>query len=106
MISEKEGRFIIEGPMTIETAAALLEAGEPLVATADCTLDLAAVTAVDSAALAVVLGYFRSAQAAGRALTVINQPQAFRSLATLYGIDEILSDATKINESAVLAAHP
>ena len=106
MISDRDGRLIIEGPMTIATAASLAQAGAPLVAAADHTLDLAAVTTVDSAALAVVLGYLRSAAAAGRTLTLTNPPQAFSSLAALYGVDELLCIATHSHDPKVSATQP
>lgn len=86
-----EGRLRIEGPMTMESAAALLAEAAPQVVSADATLDLSAVSHVDSAALSVVLALLRAATAAGRKLTVANVPAAFSSLAALYGVDTLLA---------------
>ena len=81
----------IEGPMTMESAAALLAETVHRVAAADLTLDLASVSKVDSAALSVVLSLLRAARAASKKLMVANAPSAFISLAALYGIDSLLA---------------
>ena len=53
-------------------------------------LDLSAVTQVDSAALALLLAWLRSAREAGRSLSIVGAPPALQSLASLYDVDSIL----------------
>lgn len=90
MISEKDGQLFVSGPMNQQTAAALMQEGASLFADADRVVDLSAIEAVDSAALAVLLGWKRLAQGAGRSLAIVGAPQAFVSLASLYGITPLL----------------
>ncbi|MFT4171354.1 MAG: STAS domain-containing protein [Rhodocyclaceae bacterium] len=76
--------------MTVDTAAALLQHGEPLVAAADRVLDLSGVATVDSSALAVVLAFMRTARAAGHQFRLANTPATFNSLASLYDVSDML----------------
>lgn len=55
-------------------------------------LDLAAVTAVDSAALSLLLEARRQAQTQGGSLRVRAVPDALRNLARLYGVDPLLQE--------------
>lgn len=89
MLIERDGRWFVQGAMTMDQAAALLEQGEAVCST-DCTIDLAEVSTADSSAVAVVLGWVRRAREAGKTLQVLNPPAAFVSLADLYGVDELL----------------
>lgn len=91
MIERSEGRLRVTAPMKIDNANGLLQAGRQLFRGEREIIDLAEVREVDSSALAVLLGWLRSAQAQGCALEVINAPSGMRALADLYGIDEILA---------------
>jgi len=86
-----DGRLTIRAAMKMDTAAGLLAAADPHVRAADCVLDLAAVPALDSAALTVVLGLVRTARETGHRFSIVNAPEVFGSLAALYGVDELLS---------------
>lgn len=90
MITERDGQLFIEGAMNQQTAPALLPAGEPLMALSDRVVNLSGIVAVDSSALAVLLGWLRAARAAGKTLTIVEAPAAFVSLASLYGVAPIL----------------
>jgi phospholipid transport system transporter-binding protein len=90
MISERDGQLLVSGPMNQQTAAELLERGRDLVRSSDHRLNLRDVSAVDSSALAVVLAWMRTSRAAGRQLAIVEPPKAFTSLASLYGIEEVL----------------
>ncbi|MEC5386696.1 STAS domain-containing protein [Uliginosibacterium sp. H3] len=92
VLVEQDGKLGIQVAMTMDTAAAVLAAVEPRLREADVVLDLAAVPAVDSAVLSVVLSLLRVARASGHRLSLVNVPTAFCSLATLYGVDAILSE--------------
>lgn len=80
----------VEGVMTLETAAALLKAGEEAIAASTTVFDLAAVTAMDSSGLAVVFGWMRAARNAGRSLSLSNPPANLVSLADVYGVRDLL----------------
>ncbi len=90
MIREDGARLTLEGPLTITSVAPLAEAGRALVASADRVVDLAAVTQVDSAALALLLSWTRAARGAGRQFSITGAPAALVSLASLYDVDTIL----------------
>jgi phospholipid transport system transporter-binding protein len=53
-------------------------------------VDLAKVEVVDSAALSMLLGWLRAAQAKNRNLRVTNLPANLLSLANLYGVAGML----------------
>ncbi|MDQ7988403.1 MAG: STAS domain-containing protein [Candidatus Dactylopiibacterium sp.] len=95
MIAQRDGRFIVEAPLHLQTATALLAQGEALFGAQDAQLDLSAVESVDSCAIAVVLGWLRAARAGGHRLRVVAATPAFMSLASLYGVSEILFDGTE-----------
>lgn len=82
--------FALEGALTMQTAPALLVEGQRRARAGDLVVDLAAVSAADSAALALILDWMRCARAAGHALVLRNPPCGLASLATLYDIDGLL----------------
>jgi len=89
MIELDGDRLRVTGSMTIESAAALMAAGEVAVHSGGASLiDLSAVEDADSSALAVLFGWLRAAE--GRSLTVVQAPASLRSLAILYGVAELL----------------
>jgi phospholipid transport system transporter-binding protein len=90
VINERDGQLFITGAMNQQTAPALLPAGETLVVLADQVVNLSGIEAVDSSALAVLLGWMRAARAAGKSLSIVDAPAAFVSLASLYGVTSIL----------------
>lgn len=89
-IRELGDRLAVSGSLTIPQAARLLEAGARFVSSRDAVFDLAEVEKIDSSGLAVILGWLRAARAAGRSLKVANAPDALRSIAKLYGVEDIL----------------
>lgn len=86
------GRLSVHVPVNMDTAAVVLSAAAVHVRAGTCVLDLAAVPAVDSAALSVVLGLLRISRETGQHFSIVGAPAAFSSLAALYGVDELLSD--------------
>jgi phospholipid transport system transporter-binding protein len=90
MISCEAGRCRLRGPLTIQNAAAVLEEGNRLFAGDRVTLDLAAVTEVDSAAVSLLLEWRRAAGRRNQRIEFINLPDNLRSLAKLYGVIEML----------------
>lgn len=87
----------VTAAMTQAQAAGLLVAGQKLL-TSDAgkqpiLVDLAAVAEADSTGLAVLLDWLRTARQQGREMTVHGIPSGLRSLAELYGIEELLNFA-------------
>jgi phospholipid transport system transporter-binding protein len=78
----------------LPTPRALLEAGRNFLlagAQQELTLlDLAAVREIDSSALSVILAWLRTAGEHGVALRIVSPPASLISLATLYGVCELL----------------
>jgi phospholipid transport system transporter-binding protein len=94
MIENGEASLRVTVPMVIANARALLEAGRSLLRAGaqqeQTLLDLAAVREIDSSALSVILAWLRTARDRGVALRIVNPPASLISLATLYGVCELL----------------
>lgn len=91
MIEVTDRGFRVVAPMTIALARALLAAGEARIAgsTATMEIDLSSVEAADSAAIAVLLGWLRTAGRKAE-IRLVGVPAAVASLADLYGVTELL----------------
>lgn len=74
----------------MENAPQVAELGRAAIAGGDAHVDLSGVARCDSSAIAVLLEWQRAAAAQGLALTVQGVPAALRSLATVYGVTEVL----------------
>jgi len=92
MIACEGGRCTVQGPITIENVETLLGEGKELLTAAQLTVDLAAVTEVDSSALSLLLEWRREARRNGRAISFLNLPANLKSLAELYGVTELLGE--------------
>lgn len=79
------------GALTMDTAAEHVANGRAMAAAGDLEVDLSGVSGFDSAALALVLDWMRESAAHGRKLTLTSIPPELRSLAELYGVDDLLS---------------
>lgn len=80
----------VSGAMVITSAAELRASGAAAIADGASTVDLSAVSDADSAAVALLLAWLREAQEQGRELSIVHAPDNIRSLATLYGVAELL----------------
>lgn len=78
--------------MTMLDAGAALDAGLAAIADGDTTIDLAGLTALDSAAVATLLAWQRAASTHQISLKFIHLPDSLKSLAKLYGVDSFLSE--------------
>ena len=90
MIRREGRRLTVSGPVTLATAAQLLEQGRQHLAEGVRTVDLGEVTEMDSALLALALAWLRDARAAKRELAFVNPPEALQTLSRLYGVEELL----------------
>lgn len=94
MIERTDGALRVSAPMVIANARTLLEAGRALLIAGPSAnselLELAAVQEVDSSALSVVFAWLRVAAQRGVTLRIAHPPASLLSLATLYGVSELL----------------
>jgi phospholipid transport system transporter-binding protein len=88
----------LTGDLSFETVPAVLAQTEQFAARADLperlTIDFAAVTGVDSAAVALLLEWRRLAAARGKSLEFANLPANLLALAELYGVAELIRPAS------------
>jgi len=90
MIRRDGARMALSGPVTLANVAAVLEEGRQHLAEGVDSVDLAGVTEMDSALLALLLAWMREAKGRNRELALANPPQALRTIARLYGVDTLL----------------
>ena len=87
----REGEIMrVSGALTLASVAAELEQGKAAIAEGVRSVDLAAVGELDSSALALLLAWLREAKRLGRALTFTNLPQGLTTIASLYGVADLL----------------
>ena len=77
--------------MSLANAAQIAELGIESIRSGDASFDLSAVKTCDSSALAVLLAWQREAHAHRRPLQVSGAPQDMLTLATVYGVKDVLA---------------
>lgn len=82
--------FSVEGQVTFANAVSILEAGKQQFGKSDLTVDLKSLQEVDSSALAVLLEWIRHSKTQQIKIKFINIPKNLSSLATLYGVSELI----------------
>lgn len=88
---EREGeRLLVKVPLVMANATGLLEAGRSALQAGEQIIDFSAVTEADSSALAVMLGWLRAAEMSRSTVKFAHIPAGVRSLAELYGVNELL----------------
>lgn len=90
MIRRDGERMVISGAVTLGNVAALLDEGRRQVDEGARTVDLGEVGDMDSALLALLLAWLREARARGHSLQFVRPPEALRTIARLYGVDELV----------------
>lgn len=93
MLTFANNTLSLSGAVIIDSAKELLEQGRGYCIANDVTVDFSGVTELDSSAIALILEYRRAAESAGRHLAVSNSPASFQSLATLYGVTDLIAAA-------------
>jgi phospholipid transport system transporter-binding protein len=91
--------------LTVHNAKTMLEAGLRAIASGQTTIDLADVTAVDSAAVATLLAWQRAAQRRDVSLCLLNIPANLQNLLHLYGVTELLHVASPAQSRTDLQHH-
>lgn len=90
MISRDGDRLLVSGGLTMDTVAALFDTPLKPDGNSALVIDLAKVEAVDSAAVSLLLSWWRRAQRDNVALSFEHVPENLLSLARLYGVAELL----------------
>ena len=84
--------FALAGPLTIANASVYVDAARThWPQEGDAVIDFAGVTEADSAALALIFKWQRDAEKKGRRIRCVNIPANVISLATLYGVDGLIT---------------
>ncbi|MCG5262327.1 STAS domain-containing protein [Cupriavidus gilardii] len=89
--------------LTNRNAAAVLRDAAARVAQGEAQIDCSALGQVDSSAVAVMLALHRDAAARGQSLAFVGVPQQLAALASLYGVDTLLTLSPR-NPASVPAA--
>ncbi|HEX9395145.1 MAG TPA: STAS domain-containing protein [Burkholderiales bacterium] len=98
MIKRDGNRLALSGAVTLATVAEVLAEGRRHLDEGRRrqdegvrVIDLAGVTEMDSALLALLLAWLRDARQRERTLEIANPPESLRTIARLYGVDEVLA---------------
>ena len=78
-------------PYAAAVLRGLLQAGEAAILAGDSSFDLSSVQRLDSSAVALLLAWRRTARAQGRQLELRGLPASLHSLATLYGVESLIT---------------
>ena len=100
MIRREGRRMMLSGPVTLSNVAGVLEEGRQLLDEGVRQVDLAGVTEMDSALLALLLTWLRDAKAQRRELAFLNLPESLQTIARLYGVDKLLPELSKAASSS------
>lgn len=94
MIRREGETLILEGAVTLDTVPGLISEAEEHIHKGTAVIDFAAVTEVDSSAVALALEWVRRAERANIAVRLVNLPESMQNLAKLYGVSELLQPVT------------
>ncbi len=90
----REGnRLLLDGELTADTVPRVLADAAVQDRAAVEVVDLAGVTEVDSAAVALAIAWLREARAGGRTMRFENLPPAMAKLARLYAVADLIPGA-------------
>ena len=90
MIREADGRLYVSGPVTLDNAMALLEAGGQYLRRPQTVIDFSEVSEIDSASVSLMLEWSRRARLKGGDVRFANLGEAIRSLTKLYGVEGLI----------------
>jgi phospholipid transport system transporter-binding protein len=90
MIAGDNGRYSVQGSITMANAKALLEQGAGLLSGHDAVVDFGQVEEVDSSAIGLMLAWLRSAAEQKRTLRFSHLPENLKTLAALYGVLDLI----------------
>lgn len=93
-ITKTDGKWLISGNLLLEDIEQLLAANESITVSHAMEVDMAGVTDVDSATISLLFEWLRQAKGKKCKLVYTNLPTTLTSLALLYGVLELIPQAT------------
>lgn len=90
MITRDGNSYRVQGPVTMANVTSLLAEGTKLFDHEALVVDLSEVEEVDSSAVSLMLQWMREAKQRNQTLAFTNLPNNLKSLATLYGVLDII----------------
>ena len=84
---------MLTGPLTVYTVLKWIAEGQQWINTAaeECVIDLADVSSIDSAGIALLLSWKRYAAQQKKKLLLINRPAKLQSMLELYGLNTVFA---------------
>jgi phospholipid transport system transporter-binding protein len=89
-IIQEGNRWLVSGDMTMSKVNSLLAEASALPKAAELEIDLTAVSDVDTASISLLFEWLRQARAHKSKAIFTNLPQNLTSLATLYGVLDLI----------------
>lgn len=89
-ITKDGGRWLVSGDMSMPHVEALLAESVSLETAKDIEIDLSAVSDVDTATISLLFEWLRQGHSHNCKVTYANLPENLTSLATLYGVLELI----------------
>jgi phospholipid transport system transporter-binding protein len=89
-ITKEGNRWLVSGAMSMPHVEALLAESASLETAKDIEIDLSAVSEVDTASISLLFEWLRQARRRKSKVTYVNLPENLASLATLYGVLELI----------------
>ena len=90
MIVRDGSRLRVQGAINMGNVKSLLEAGLQQLNPELKEIDFSGLNEVDSSAISMVLEWLRVSQSRNLQLRVVNMPENMKSLASLYGVLELI----------------
>lgn len=89
---QKPGYLRLQGPVSFANAPVLLQQGQTLMAQhAAVTINFDGVTTSNSAGLALLTGWWRTAKQTNKSIHFINIPTDLAAIASVCGVDHLLA---------------
>ena len=93
MIRRDGSRMVVGGPVTLANVRRVVEDGQRQLDEGVRTVDLSEVSEMDSSLLAALFAWLRHARRREVEIAFLNLPDSLRTIARLYGVDELLPAA-------------
>ena len=90
MIELLDGRYRVQGPVTMTTVPGLLQEADSKFEGSDIRVDLSGATEADSAAVALLLAWTRAAVHGGKRIRFENVSENLKTLIQLYDVADLL----------------
>ena len=93
-ITLQDNQWHVSGEILVDNANAVLIESKSLEMANELQVDFSAVTAIDTAALSLLMEWQRRAIASNKKIVFTHLPESLHSLATLYGVADFIPLST------------